>query len=74
MRSQEALDSFVAYCNANPEQRFWQALRNWSRFDFILGFNGDIFDLMDAYSGFPVTDTFHIEGLGATDPNIINQQ
>lgn len=26
----EALASFTCYCNANPGQRFWQALRNWS--------------------------------------------
>lgn len=26
----ETLESFVKYCEENPEQRFWQALRNWS--------------------------------------------
>lgn len=25
------LKSFSGYCKANPEQRFWQALRNWAR-------------------------------------------
>ena len=29
--NKETLQSFVAYCEANPEQRFWQALRNWQR-------------------------------------------
>ena len=24
------LQSFTSYCNDNPEQRFWQALRNWN--------------------------------------------
>lgn len=30
------LDDFIAYCRKNPEQRFWQALRNWSGHNFIL--------------------------------------
>ena len=38
-RNSKVLASFVAYCNANPEQRFWQALRNWSGFRFIYGSN-----------------------------------
>lgn len=29
-KNQEELNSFVEYCTAHPEQRFWQALRNWS--------------------------------------------
>lgn len=28
--NEETLKSFIAYCEANPEQRFWQALRNWA--------------------------------------------
>jgi hypothetical protein len=28
--NQELLSDFAAYCEAHPEQRFWQALRNWS--------------------------------------------
>jgi hypothetical protein len=24
------LEDFARYCRQNPEQRFWQALRNWS--------------------------------------------
>ena len=30
------LESFVRYCEQNPEQRFWQALRNWSGYNFVL--------------------------------------
>jgi hypothetical protein len=26
---------FNAYCEAHPQERFWQALRNWSGFPFI---------------------------------------
>lgn len=29
------LQSFVAYCDEHPEQRFWQALRNWSGVSFV---------------------------------------
>jgi hypothetical protein len=29
-KQQELLKSFTEYCEANPEYRFWQALRNFS--------------------------------------------
>jgi hypothetical protein len=25
------LDAFTAYCEAHPNERFWQALRNWTK-------------------------------------------
>lgn len=28
--SAKLLKEFTAYCKKHPEQRFWQALRNWS--------------------------------------------
>lgn len=31
------LDSFVAHCIDHPNERFWQALRNWSKYSFIYG-------------------------------------
>lgn len=34
-KSEKLLESFIVYCKANPELRFWQALRNWSGFSFI---------------------------------------
>ena len=34
-RNAKVLASFVAYCKANPNLRFWQALRNWSGFNFV---------------------------------------
>jgi hypothetical protein len=30
-RNQKSLESFTKYCKENPEQRFFQALRNWIR-------------------------------------------
>jgi hypothetical protein len=29
------LKSFSTYCNLHPEQRFYQALTNWSGFNFV---------------------------------------
>ena len=37
MKSKRLLDSFVQYCESNPSERFWQALRNWSGYTFIYG-------------------------------------
>ena len=37
VKSRELLWEFMDYCIKNPEQRFWQALRNWSSFAKIYG-------------------------------------
>jgi hypothetical protein len=29
-RNSEQLGSFVVYCELHPDERFWQALRNWA--------------------------------------------
>jgi len=34
-QNSELLKSFADYCKAHPKQRFWQALRNWSGWEFI---------------------------------------
>lgn len=51
-KNEKVLKDFVAYCEANPELRFWQALRNWSGYPFIMA--GD--------PGTILTDTFYFEG------------
>ena len=56
-RNSKVLASFVAYCKANPSQRFWQALRNWSKFDGIFGRKYDAAGLR-----FNEIDTFYFEG------------
>ena len=33
------LKSFIKYCEKNPKERFWQALRNWSGEPFIYASN-----------------------------------
>lgn len=34
---QVQLESFTLYMHTYPEQRFWQALRGWSQYNFIYG-------------------------------------
>lgn len=36
-KNSSVLKDFTRYCKKNPTQRFWQALRDWSRFYFIVG-------------------------------------
>lgn len=36
-RSRDLLVDFERYCAKHPDERFWQALRNWSGFAFIYG-------------------------------------
>lgn len=35
-KNSKQLISFVSYCVNNPEQRFFQALRNWDKSAYIL--------------------------------------
>lgn len=35
-RNSELLKSFTKYCQDNPDLRFWQALRNWCGWSFVL--------------------------------------
>jgi hypothetical protein len=53
-RNNLILTDFADYCAAHPDQRFWQALRNWSGFNFVTV--GDTFDENH--------DTFYWEGKG----------
>lgn len=53
----EALKSFTKYCLEHPEERFWQALRNWSRYNFVLVSDAPPLD----YCQF--IDTFSFEGV-----------
>jgi hypothetical protein len=34
-RNEEPLQSFSAFCQANPDLRFWQALRAWSGYGAV---------------------------------------
>ena len=72
-RNSEALNSFVKYCEANPSQRFWQALCNWSKFSNIYGYSGDfIFPWDDPDFTHNVKDTYNVEGLDASRNPLTN--
>lgn len=52
---------FVQYCIDHPQERFWQALRNWSPWNFIIGINDLSVDLEQRISDSGGVDTFHLE-------------
>jgi len=60
MKNKKQLSSFVTYCLANPDERFWQALKNWSGFNFIFGSFANQFDdytkLKDTYNLEDISD------------------
>ena len=56
MKNKKLLDEFTEYCLSHPEERFWQALRNWSHESFIC-----VTDTQpDKISNF-LKDTFYFE-------------
>ena len=55
-KNKETLYSFAKYCAEHPEERFWQAVRNWSGFPFVLVCTLPEWDLDRMY------DTFYFEG------------
>jgi len=42
-RNSAVLASFATYCKDHPKERFWQALRNWSGYGWIMADNVDTF-------------------------------
>ena len=59
-RNKKVLDDFITYCESHPNERFWQALRNWSGYDFIMGWYADEFDFNKARE-MGLEDTFYHE-------------
>jgi hypothetical protein len=56
-RNSVVLASFVAYCKAHPDERFWQALRNWcGKYNFIYATSTPLWDIEE------LNDTFYWEG------------
>lgn len=53
IRDEKAKQSLIEYINDHPRERLWQAIRNWSGYNFI--FAGNKLDKSDAI------DTFHLE-------------
>lgn len=61
MKSQKLLESFTAYCKANPDLRFWQALRNWCGWGFIFVCNQPPEYWMGENATSNLVDTFYWE-------------
>ena len=55
------LKSFTAYCLSHKDERFWQALRNWSGNSFIYVSEHSINDLIGSDKSYFLKDTFFIE-------------
>jgi hypothetical protein len=55
VKSAKLLISFIEYCATHPDQRFWQALRNWAGVGFVC-----VSDQPVASTGY-VVDTFYSE-------------
>jgi len=53
-KNSRLLASFTAYCREHPDERFWQALRNWSPYAFLYGSKEQIDDPR-------LIDTFYLE-------------
>jgi hypothetical protein len=49
LRSGEMLDSFIDYCMTHPQERFWQALRNWAQVGFIYVSNRPVGGVVDTF-------------------------
>tara|TARA_R110000772_G_scaffold99174_3_gene198883 strand:- start:11372 stop:11557 length:186 start_codon:yes stop_codon:yes gene_type:complete len=48
-RNQKLLEEFTAHCQMYPNERFWQALTNWSGQNRIMADGRDDFDPEDTY-------------------------
>ncbi len=48
-RSEKTLADFVQYCQDHPEQRFWQALRNWCGYTYIMATDTQPQDMGDGW-------------------------
>jgi hypothetical protein len=59
-RNSKALEGFSRYCREHPHERFWQALRNWSGYHFVLVADIENFENFEPAN---VRDTFNWEGI-----------
>ena len=48
-KNYDLLQSLTTYCLAHPEERLWQALRNWSGFNAIFVLDEKAEDLKDTF-------------------------
>ena len=48
-KNEKTLQAFAEYCRAHPEERFWQALRNFSGFAYVGVAEDDKMDWIDTF-------------------------
>lgn len=56
-KNRDLLVNFGQYCANHPEERFWQALRNWSEVGFVLVSKNNTIHYSQE-----LIDTFYFEG------------
>lgn len=62
-RNSEVLADFIAYCILHPDDRFWQALRNWAGVNFIFFVNHVDWDKSNiTMRELNALDTYYYEG------------
>lgn len=65
MKDKNLKASFITYLKKNPEERFWQAVRNWTKTSFILTsthFDPFMFDQKFVKDNdIEIADTFYLE-------------
>ena len=61
-KNKAVLKSFTEYCKKYPEQRFWQALRNWSDHSFVF-----VSDAEDIVHHPQLKDTYYWSGKKAKE-------
>jgi hypothetical protein len=60
-RNSGVLADFVKYCQEHPDERFWQALRNWSGYYAIMALSRSYKGVTGGHAT-TQHDTFYIEG------------
>jgi hypothetical protein len=61
-RNGKVLQSFIDYCTAHSEQRFWQALLSWSGCGFIFASGVPLYEIDENHAPGVIKDTFNWEG------------
>ena len=61
-RNGALLSSFVDYCKRYPDQRFWQALLNWSGCGYIFASGVPLYEFEHSVFSGIVKDTYEWEG------------
>ena len=56
-KNEQVMRNFVEYCQKHPKERFWSALRNWSKYNYIYG----SYNLINIKDKDWIEDTFYLE-------------